>query len=189
MAAAAPLSTTAWVAHNLGVAAELGGSLFGKFALNPSVSKIGSETDRGKVLSSAWNGYNIVNAISLGTVAVTWFTGRSRYNLSGKEVSRTARTLVLAKDWLVGSAVAVGIANGVGGILFAKQAPGGATPVASGTEPASDTPKTTATIQRTLDVLGNVNIVLLAGISAVTTILAMESGKSSRWSFITRFLP
>jgi len=189
MAITAPLATTAWVAHNLGVAAELGGSLFGKFALNPSVKQIGSETDRGKVLSSAWNGYNIVNAISLGTVAVTWLTGRAKYNLSGKEVSSTARALVIAKDWLVGSAVVVGVANGVGGFLFARQAPGGATPVASGTKPASDTPKSTATIQRTLDVLGNVNIALLAGISAVTTVLAMESGKSGRWSFITRFLP
>lgn len=187
--ATASLTTTAWVAHNLGVAAELGGSLFGKFALNPSVKKIGNEADRGKVLSKAWNGYNVVNAISLGTIATTWVVGRTKFNLSGKEVTSTARRLVLAKDVLVGAAVAVGIASGVGGVLFARQAPDGGTPVTSGTQPSSDTPKATATIQRTLDVLGNVNIFLIAGISAVTTILAMESGKSGRWSFISRFLP
>jgi hypothetical protein len=36
------LSTAAWVAHNLGLAACFGGLLFGKAALNPSLSAIES---------------------------------------------------------------------------------------------------------------------------------------------------
>ena len=46
------LSTTAWVAHNLGLAACFGGLLFGKTALNPSLSAIASEADRGKILNA-----------------------------------------------------------------------------------------------------------------------------------------
>ena len=49
------LSTAAWVAHNLGLAACFGGLLFGKVALNPSLSAIDSEADRGKILNTAWN--------------------------------------------------------------------------------------------------------------------------------------
>ncbi len=71
------LSTAAWVAHNLGLGACFGGTLFGKFALNPSVAAISSRPERGKVLSSAWNRYNAVNAASLGTAAGTWFVGRA----------------------------------------------------------------------------------------------------------------
>jgi hypothetical protein len=43
------LSTAAWVAHNLGLAACFGGLLFGKTALNPSLNAIDSQADRGKV--------------------------------------------------------------------------------------------------------------------------------------------
>ena len=42
------LSTAAWVAHNLGIAASFGGRLFGKTALNPSLSAIASEAACGK---------------------------------------------------------------------------------------------------------------------------------------------
>jgi hypothetical protein len=55
------LSTAAWVAHNLGLAACFGGLLFGKVALNPSLSAIESEAERGKVLNTTWNRYNAIN--------------------------------------------------------------------------------------------------------------------------------
>ena len=55
------LSTAAWVAHNLGLAACFGGLLFGKTALNPSLNTITSEAERGKMLNTTWNRYNAIN--------------------------------------------------------------------------------------------------------------------------------
>ena len=46
------LSTAAWAAHNLGLSASLGGLLFGKVALNPSLGVIDSKPDRGKILNA-----------------------------------------------------------------------------------------------------------------------------------------
>src|SRR5215210_4785262 len=66
------LSTAAWVAHNLGLSACFGGLLFGKAALNPSLSAIDSEADRGKLLNTTWNLYNVINIISFATAAATW---------------------------------------------------------------------------------------------------------------------
>ena len=181
------LSTGAWVAHNLGLAACFGGLLFGKSALNPTLSAIASEAERGKVLNSAWNRYNAVNAASLGTAAGTWVAGRAM--LSGDEIGEDARNLVLAKDILLGAGAVTGLASGVGGVLLARQDPEGATPTETGDEPAPETPEPASTIQRWLDMLGNVNVVLAAAVIAITTVLAMKSGESGRWSTISRFLP
>ena len=181
------LSTAAWIAHNLGLATWFGGTLFGKLALNPSVEIVDSKEERGKVLNSAWNRYNLVNAASLGTAAGTWVAGRAM--LSGDEIGENARNLVLAKDVLLGAGAVTGLASGVGGILLSRQDPEGATPVESGDEPASETPEPASTIQRWLDVLGIVNIVLAASVIAITTLLAMRSGESQRWSVVSRLLP
>ena len=70
------LSTAAWVAHNLGLGACFGGLLFGKAALNPSLSAIQSEAERGKILNTTWNRYNAINVASFATAAITWFPGR-----------------------------------------------------------------------------------------------------------------
>ena len=109
--------------------------------------------------------------------------------LSGDELGENARNLVLAKDVLLGAGAVTGLASGVGGILLSRQDPEGATPVESGDEPAPETPEPASTIQRWLDVLGIVNIVLAASVIAITTLLAMQSGESQRWSVVSRLLP
>src|SRR4051794_39401440 len=53
----ATASTTAWVLHDLGLAAGFGGTLFGKMALNPAVKEVRSREERGKVLDRAWRGF------------------------------------------------------------------------------------------------------------------------------------
>ena len=181
------ISTAAWVAHNLGLAAWFGGTLFGKLALNPSIKAVSSKEERGKALNSAWNRYNLVNAASLGTAAGTWVAGRAM--LSGDEIGEDARKLVLAKDVLLGAGAVTGLASGVGGILLSRQDPEGATPAETGDEPAPETPEPANTIQRWLAVLGNLNIVLAATVIAITTLLAMRSGESQRWSVVSRLLP
>lgn len=165
------LANTARAAHDVGLAAWLGGSMFGKFALNPAVRLIDKKSDRGKVVNAAWNGYNLINSLSVAAVALGWagarFTEAKPANLSDTE-----RALSLVKDGLVVTAVVTGVMNGIQGARLAKQAPEGAVPLESGTEPAPETPPEAAKIQRSLGVLGNVNILAGVALAAVNGVLS-----------------
>jgi len=181
------LSSTGLVLHNLGLATAFGGSLFGKVALNPAVAAISSEEERGKVTNLAWNGFNVLNALSLGTAALTWVLGRSQ--LSGREIDRNTHGMVLAKDALMGASVALGAANIVTGAFLAKQAPEGAVPEATGNTPTASTPQRAATAMRAINAMGIANLACMAGVIALTAVLNMKAGTSSRWSVLARFLP
>lgn len=181
------LSSTGLVLHELGLATGFGGSLFGKIALNPAVRAISSREERGQVTNLAWNGFNIVNAIAVGTSALTWFIGRSR--LTGREIDDTTRKLTLVKDVLLGSTLALGVANIVGGGMLAKQAPDGAVPSETGLTPTDNTPEKAARMMRFLNINGILNIACMAGVIGVTALLNMRAGASSKWSALSRFLP
>jgi hypothetical protein len=183
----AKLTTAAWVAHNLGLAACFGGQLFGKLALNPKLDVLSAKDERGKMLNAAWNRYNAVNVVSLGTAAATWFIGRA--GISGESIDEEAHNLVLAKDALFVASALTGLASIISGLRLSRQAPDGATPIQTGTEPAPETPEEAAGLLRTVNVLGNVSLGLIASIIAVTTILSQKAGQSTRWSVVSRFLP
>ena len=181
------LSTAAWVAHNLGLAACFGGLLFGKAALNPSLSAIDSEADRGKILNTAWNRYNAINVASFATAAATWFPGR--LGLSGKEIDQQTRNLVLAKDVLFAVGALTGLASVIQGRTLTRQAPDGAVPIESGTTPADTTPEKASSLLRSVNQLGNLNVLVTGAILGITTILSMKATKSARFSAVSRFLP
>ena len=181
------LSTAAWVAHNLGLAVCFGGSLFGKVALNPNLDVIGSEADRGKILNTAWNRFNLISAVSFVVSAATWFPGR--LGLSGKEIDQQTRSLVLAKDLLFAVGTVSGIASVLLGRALAGEAPGGATPIASGTRPSSETPEKAARLLRSVNQLGNANLTITGAILGVTTVLSMKATESARFSAISRLFP
>lgn len=180
------LSTTAWALHDLGLAADFGGNLFGQIAMEPAVKTISNKQERGKLTHEAWNRYKYVNGVSLALMAGSWFVGRTF--LSGKEVGRHARFATLAKDILVGGAFAAGIGAITTGILLDK-ASNGAPPIETGAEPAPETPPATAKLQKLVNAFGNTKLVLEAGVLVATAILAMKSGRSARWSFVSRLLP
>jgi hypothetical protein len=181
------LSSTGLVLHNLGLAAGFGGSLFGKIALNPAVKVISSTEERGQVTNLAWNGFNIVNAVSVGTAALTWLFGR--YKLSGKEIDTTTRALVITKDVLLGATVALGAANIASGAYLANQAPEGRVPSETGLTPTAGTPETAVKAMKAIDVMSIVNLACMAGVIGVTALLNMRAGASGKWSVIARFLP
>lgn len=183
----AKLTTAAWIAHNLGIGASFGGQLFGKFALNPKLDVLSSEPDRGRILNAAWNRYNVVNVVSFGTAAATWFVGRA--GISGESIDEDARSLVLVKDALFIAAALTGLASIISGLALARQAPDGAVPIESGTTPSSQTPEEASKLLRRVNMLGNVNLALIGGIGAVTTILSQKAGQSTKWSAVSRFLP
>ena len=46
--------------HKMGLAINLGGTLFGLVALNPSVARDSDRSDRGRVLNEAWTRFQAV---------------------------------------------------------------------------------------------------------------------------------
>jgi uncharacterized membrane protein len=166
-----PLAYTARALHDVGLAAWLGGSLYGKFALNPAVQAIDKKTERGKVVNAAWNGYNVVNALSLGAVTVGWLGARFT-EARPQNLSDTERALALAKDGLVVTVVITGVLSGIQGGRLAKQAPEGAVPIESGTVAAPETPPEAAKIQRSLGLFGNLNLISGVALAVVNAILS-----------------
>src|SRR5690242_889377 len=148
----AVLSTSAWVLHDLGLAAGFGGPLFGKIALHKAVRDIDSEEERGHVLNDAWRQYNTVDAIALAVAGATWFIGRSA--ISGRLIDRQTRTLVRTKDFLLSGAILTGAANMWLGREMGEMAPEGRVPVESGNEPSPRTPDRARKLQGALNVLG-----------------------------------
>lgn len=165
------LANVTRAAHDVGLAAWLGGSMFAKFAMNPSLSRISDPAERGSVANAAWNGYNVVNAAGLGAAALGWTAARLT-ETEDAELTGAEKSLSLAKDGLMAVAVVTGVANGIQGARLVKQAPGGAVPIEDGTTPGPETPPEAARIQRTLGVLGNINIVSGVALVAVNAVLA-----------------
>lgn len=183
----AKLSTSAWILHDLGMAAGFGGTLFGKAALDPAVRGLSSRAERGKVLDDAWRRFNLLDAVALGAVAATWMFGRAAF--SGRRLGRPMRNLVLTKDVLVGASLATGIATLVAGRMLGRERRREALPVEAGHEAAPEPPPRARSLEKLLSAMGPINAALIAGAIAVNAALAQEGGKSTRWSFLSRALP
>src|SRR3954467_6916186 len=70
------LSQIGRAAHDVGLAGTLGGNLFGRLALHPSVTAISDPGERGEVVNAAWRRYGTVNSLSLLAVATGWAGAR-----------------------------------------------------------------------------------------------------------------
>src|SRR6476469_10016089 len=97
-------STADWVIHDLGLASAIGGSMFGKMALQPSARHVVDPQQRDEVIGDAWRRFSVVNLLAHAAVLATWLPGRKM--LSGREASATARSLTIGKDVLLGTALA-----------------------------------------------------------------------------------
>lgn len=181
------LTTAAWVAHDIGTAVGVGGALFGRIALEPSVRNIQDREDRGKVVNDAWRRFGVVQLSAYGVMAASWLAGRLK--LGGRAVSETARPLVIAKDICVGATLASAIGAALAGRKLAEQRAGGAIPMNREGEPGAEAPPAAKRLGRITDAFGLVNLFSGFGVVALTTILAMQAGKSPRWKGVSRFLP
>lgn len=181
------LSSTALVLHDLGVATGFGGTLFGKFGLDPAARAIASKEERGRILDDAWTRFSPVNLLSIGATAITWIIGRSMF--SGRGFGPDMRNLVLAKDVFVGTALATGIANAVLGKQFGDLVEKGEGAIESGLEPSIETPPNTAAVQRATTATGIAYLFALGGIVVTTALLNFKAGKSLRWGAAARYLP
>ena len=162
--------SAARIAHDLGLAACFGGTLFGKVAFNSSLPVVGSKTERGRLGAAFWNSANPVNAAAFGVAAATWLPGR--LGLANGDADGGTRGMILAKDALMGAAASAGLAAVAAQISLNRRAPEGAVPLESGGVPAPEAGDTTALIQRAVGALGGVNVALFAGLVAVTAALS-----------------
>lgn len=155
-------------AHDVALAALLGGNLFGRFAMHPALEDVSDKAERGKVLNHAWRRYGTVNSLALVGLVAGRLVVRRR-EIRPWRLDRKARSLVLAKDMAVGGVVVTGLASAVTGVAFAQQAPDGAVPMESGRETADETPTRAARLKRVTSACGGVNLgseLVLALVSA-----------------------
>jgi hypothetical protein len=168
----ATLSTTAWVLHELGLAAGFGGNLFGQLALNPALKTIQSKRERGKVTHVAWDRYKRVNEVSLLMMAGTWLAERTL--LDSRRLRRSPHGLIIAKDVLVAGALVTGAGAVVLGHLLDKEIAVSNEPLQVTSRPAAATRQRVADLHKLANVFGRMNVVLNAAVLAVSSLLALK---------------
>ena len=175
----AKLSSAAWIAHDVGLATAIGGTLFGREALHPALREgIDDQDDRDRIADLAWRKFSWVNLAAHGAMAATWFAGRAL--LSGREVNRLSRPLTVAKDALIVGSLATGIASIVLGRALGRRVRREAT--------LGDRERT-ETLRRAVGATGLVNLAANVGILGVTAALAMQGAKSPTFPLFSRRLP
>ena len=163
-----PLSQLGRAAHDIGLAGLLGGNMFGRLALHPSVTEIADEAERGKLVNAAWRRYGTVNTLSVLAVMAGWSGARARES-ADSQLSDAERRLARAKDVLVGVVALTGLATAVEGVRFARIAPGGAVPLLDGDHTAPGASAPARRMKRRLNVLG------LAGLSSEAALVAVNA--------------
>src|SRR4051812_4501977 len=165
-----PLSQAGRAAHDIGLAGLLGGNLFGRLALHPSVTAISDPAERGKVVNAAWRRYGAVNTVSLLAVAAGW-AGARAHEATDRKLSPEQRRLARAKDVLVAVVAASGLVTAVEGVRFSRKAPGGAVPLTDGDHAAPRASQDVKRAKRRLNALGLVSLGAEVGLAAVNAAL------------------
>jgi uncharacterized membrane protein len=168
-----PLSKVGRAAHDIGLAGLLGGNLFGRLAMHPSVTKISDEAERGKVVNAAWRRYGAVNSLSLIAVASGWIGARLRESANSR-LSDEERRLAYAKDALVAVVAVTGLGTAAEGMRFARMAPGGAVPLQDGDHAAPAASDSARRSKRRVTILSSANLVSEIALVAVNSALAQE---------------
>src|SRR3954454_1597914 len=115
-----PLSQVGRAAHDIGLAGLLGGNLFGRLALHPSVTEITDKAERGKLVNAAWRRYGIINSLSLGAVVAGWLGARAK-EAAPAQLSAAERRLAVAKDALVGVVAVTGAVTAHARVRLSRQ--------------------------------------------------------------------
>jgi len=172
------LSGAARIAHDLSLAANFGGILFGKAAFNPSVGVVRSKTERGSLGGTTWNRFNAMNTLCFLLSAAAWPSARS--SLLSEGAGPRARGLLRAKDALMGFAGALGLLVLVLQVVLYRQAPGGAVPLETGGVPAAEASARASRLQRAVSSLGSVHVALFAVLISLTTMLSSEAARTAK---------
>ena len=160
------------VAHDLGLSTWFGGTLFGQVSLNPAVSTISDQRERGRVLNEAWARFQAANLPAMLSTLLGWRLGGVR-----DDSELRAPGLTRTKDILLGGAAFNTVASALLGASTAAISQGGATPVHSGTRPSRQTPPEAALALRLLRFTGNGSLALLAATVVVSALIEAAEPK------------
>jgi hypothetical protein len=161
--------------HKMGLGINLGGTIFGLVALNPSVARVSDRSERGRVLNEAWTRFQALATLAMGVTIATWRLGGLK-----EAESDIDATLAGIKNILLGGALITSVASAIAGRRIPRQAPEGATPVESGAEPAPETPEEAARSQRLSAFLGAATVALVAGVLGLSSALEVRAVDKSR---------
>jgi hypothetical protein len=161
--------------HKLGLGINLGGTLFGLVALNPSVARVSDRSERGRVLNEAWTRFQAVATLAMGLTVAMWRLGGLKEAESDLDAS-----LAGLKNILLGGALVTSAASAIAGRRIARQAPEGETRVESGAEPAPETPEEAARSQRLSAFLGAATMALVAGVLGLSSALEVRAVETNQ---------
>ena len=159
----------------MGLAINLGGTLFGLVALNPTVKRVSDKSERGRVLNEAWMRFQTIGTLAMGVTVAMWRLGGLKEAESDLDAS-----LAGLKNILLGGALLTSVASAIAGRRIARQAPEGDTPVESGTEPAPETPEKAARSQHLSAFLGAASVALVAGVLGLSSALEVRPVEKSQ---------
>jgi hypothetical protein len=172
-----PLSQVGRAAHDVGLAGLLGGNLFGRLALHPSVTEISNQSERGRVVNAAWRRYGVIQSLSLAAVIGGW-VGARLDEAADRRLTPEERRLARAKDVLVGVVGVTGIATAAQGMAFSRKAPNGAVPLSDGDHTAPQATADAKRAKRRVNVLGTAN--LISELALVSVNAALEQRQHRR---------
>jgi hypothetical protein len=165
LARKAGTGSPARAAHDLALAALIGGNLFGRVAMHPALTSVSDQSERGRVLNRAWRRYGIVNSLALLTLVSGWLEERRRHEAPrrrrwplARRAPETERTWQRAEDAATVAVLITGLASALSGVTFAQQAPKGAVPMRSGSEPAPEATASAARLKKAVNALGALNL-------------------------------
>lgn len=168
------ISSAGRAAHDIGLAAILGGNLFARVGMHPAVAEVSDPRERGKVVNRAWARYGVVNGVGLAAVVAGWLGARAD-EARPRRLSERERRLALVKDGAVAALAASGLASAVAGRRFARMEPGGAVPLTDGDQTAAEASDAEARTKRALNLLGAANLVSAAALSTANASLAQAN--------------
>lgn len=173
---ALPVAPIARVAHDAGLAGLVGGNLFGRLALHPSVTEISDPAERGKVVNAAWRRAGSINGLGLLAVVGGW-VGLRTSSLDPARLDGTERALALAGDVLVGVTAVTGVATAIQGVRFSRKEPGGAVPLTDGAHAAPQATDSETAAKRRLDQLGRIGLLAELGLLGVSAVLTEQDSR------------
>jgi hypothetical protein len=162
------VSSAGRAAHDAGLAALLGGNLYGRVAMHPALAEIGEKSERGKVVNRAWRRYGWVNSASLLAIGAGW-AGARLNEARPSSLSSRERALAKGKDAAVAAVLLTGLGTAITGKRFARSARDGAVPLDDGNTPAPETSAESARLKRQVNAFSTANAaaeLALVGVNA-----------------------
>lgn len=168
------ISSAGRAAHDVGLAAIIGGNLFARVGMHPAVAAIEDPRERGKVVNAAWRRYGTVNSLALASVLAGWAGARAE-EASPRMLSGRERRLALGKDAAVAAVAVTGIAAGLEGMRFRSMEPEGAVSLADGDSASAEATPGERRAKGVLRAIGSMHLLAAIALAAVNSSLSQAN--------------